>query len=90
VLAGSRLGDDARLAQSPGQQQLAQRVVDLVAAGMVQVLSLQPDIRTAGVLGQPLGEMEVARPAHPGVVGSILFPEAGIVLDLVETLLQLR
>ena len=30
VLAGARLGDDARLAHAPGEQDLAEAVVDLV------------------------------------------------------------
>ena len=45
VLARARLGDDAALAQPDGEQRLADGVVDLVGAGVVQVLALQPDVR---------------------------------------------
>ena len=34
VLAGAGLGDDARLAHALGEQRLAERVVDLVRAGV--------------------------------------------------------
>jgi hypothetical protein len=41
VLAGAGLGDDARLAHALGEQRLAERVVDLVRAGVVEVLALE-------------------------------------------------
>ena len=41
---GARLGDDPLLAQSLGEQRLAERVVDLVGARVRQVLALQPDV----------------------------------------------
>ena len=47
VLAGARLGDDARLAHAPGEQDLAEHVVDLVRAGVVQLLALEVDLRAA-------------------------------------------
>ena len=45
VLAGAGLGDDAPLAHPLGQQGLAERVVDLVGAGVVEVLALEVDRR---------------------------------------------
>ena len=39
------------------------RVVDLVGAGVVEVFALEVDARPAGLLGQPLGEVEPRRPA---------------------------
>ena len=47
MLAGAGLGDDARLAHAPGEQRLADGVVDLVRAGVVQVLALEQDPRAA-------------------------------------------
>src|SRR5665213_3697312 len=47
VLARTRLRDHALLAKTPGEQRLAHAVVDLVRAGVVQVLALQPDLRAA-------------------------------------------
>ena len=41
VLAGAGLGDDPGLAQAAGQQGLAERVVDLVGAGVGEVLALE-------------------------------------------------
>ena len=84
VLAGAGLGDDARLAHALGQQDLAEAVVDLVRAGVVQLLALEIDLRAAEMLGQPLGEIERARPA--GIVLSRcveLGLEGRVVLGLV-------
>jgi hypothetical protein len=67
VLAGAGLGDDPGLAHAHGQQDLAQGVVDLVRAGVVQLVALEIDLGPAEVLGQPLGEIERAGPA--GIVG---------------------
>ena len=62
VLAGAGLGDDPRLAHADGEQDLADAVVDLVRAGVVQVLALEVDLRAfasgriaAQRLGQTLG-----------------------------------
>ena len=62
VLAGAGLGDDAALAHAPRQQDLAQHVVDLVRAGVVELVALQIDLGAAEMPGQPLGEIERARP----------------------------
>ena len=51
VLAGAGLGDDPVLAEPPGQQRLAEGVVDLVGAGVGEVLALQVEpeaVRQAG------------------------------------------
>ncbi len=62
VLAGAGLGDDAALAHAPRQQHLAQRIVDLVRAGVVELVALQIDLGAAEMRGQALGEIERARP----------------------------
>src|SRR5487761_1734848 len=41
VLAGAGLGDDPQLAHAPGKEHLAEGVVDLVGAGVEQVLALE-------------------------------------------------
>ncbi len=46
VLAGAGLGDDALLAHPAGEQHLPEAVVDLVRAGVQQVLALQVNART--------------------------------------------
>jgi hypothetical protein len=73
VLAGAGLGDDPRLAHADGEQDLADAVVDLVCAGVVELFALEVDFRAfsggcagAEMLGQALGEIERAGP--PDVV----------------------
>ncbi len=63
MLAGAGLGDDPRLAHAPGEQDLAEAIVDLVAAGVVELVALEIDLGAAEMLGQPLGEIERARPS---------------------------
>ena len=47
VLPGAGLGDDPPLAHAHGEQRLAERVVDLVRAGVREVLALEEDARAA-------------------------------------------
>ena len=63
VLARAGLGDEARLLETSREQRLADRVVDLVRAGVQQVLALQIDLRAAEALGEPAREVEPRRPA---------------------------
>src|SRR6266540_3322681 len=63
VHPGAGLRDDAALPQPPGQQHLAEGVVDLVRAGVVEVLALQVDA-VAQPGGQSRGEGQRRRPAH--------------------------
>ena len=63
VHAGAGLGDDARLAHALGQQDLAEHVVHLVRAGVVEVLALEVDLRAAEMRGEALGEIERRRAA---------------------------
>ena len=60
VLAGAGLGDDARLAHPPREQDLAEHIVDLVRAGVVELVALEIDLRPAELLGQPFGKIERA------------------------------
>ena len=60
VLAGAGLGDDAGLAHAAGQQDLAHAVVDLVRAGVIQLIALEPDVGATVVLGQTLREIQRA------------------------------
>ena len=47
MLAGAGLGDDALLAHAPREQDLAEHIVDLVRAGVVQLLALEIDLGAA-------------------------------------------
>ena len=49
MLAGAGLGNDPALPHAPRQQRLADGVVDLVRAGVGEVLAFQVDARAAGV-----------------------------------------
>ena len=60
VLPGAGLGDHPGLAHPPGQQRLADRVVDLVGARVGEVLALQVDA-AADPLREALGEIERRR-----------------------------
>src|SRR5262249_28045278 len=55
-----------RLAHALRQHDLAEHVVHLVGAGVVELLALEIDLRAAAMRGQPLGEIERRRPAHIG------------------------
>ena len=90
VLPGAGLGDDPGLAHAPREQCLAEHVVDLVRAGVVEVLALQQDAGVAAVLAEPLRVGEGRRPA--GVVAAQvveLVPEGLVRHRLVELSLEL-
>ena len=53
VLAGAGLGDDAALAHPLREQGLAERVVDLVRAGMRQILALEEHAHAPEIGGEP-------------------------------------
>ena len=63
VLPRTGLGDDAALAHPAGEQRLAERVVDLVRAGVSEILALQKNRRAAARLGQPVRFVERGRAA---------------------------
>ena len=63
MLAGAGLGDDALLAHAPRHHDLAEHIVDLVGAGVIELLALEIDFGAAEMLGQPLGEIKRRGPA---------------------------
>jgi hypothetical protein len=64
VLAGAGLGDDAGLAHAPGQQGLADGVVYLVGAGVVQIFALEKYLRSAQFPAPTLGVINRGGTAH--------------------------
>ena len=68
MLAGAGLGDDARLAHAPAPAGSGRAVVDLVRAGVVQLVALEIDLGAVArarlfarrCVGQALGEIERA------------------------------
>jgi hypothetical protein len=63
VLAGAGLGDDPLLAHPLGKETLAERVVDLVRAGVREILPLQVNPRSAAEIGQVAREVQRRRAA---------------------------
>ncbi|MNU28796.1 hypothetical protein D3C71_172400 [compost metagenome] len=61
--AGAGLGDDAFLAHAPCQQDLADAVVNLVRAGVVQLFALEINLCAAAELGQAFSEIQRTRTA---------------------------
>ena len=64
MLTGPRLGDHAFLAHPQSEQRLAERVVDLMGTGVIQVFALEPDLGPAAMLGESLGKVQRRRAAH--------------------------
>ena len=64
VLAGTGLGNDPALPHAAREQDLADGVVDLVRAGVGEVLALQKNACAAGVRRETRREVHGRRPAH--------------------------
>ncbi len=58
MLARAGFRDDPLFAHAPRQQNLAQRVVDFVRAGVQQIFAFEIDAGAAAVFGQTLGQKE--------------------------------
>src|SRR6266536_2825882 len=58
MLASAGLGDDPLFAHAPRHHDLAEHVVDLVRAGVVELLTLEIDFRAAEMLGEALGQVQ--------------------------------
>ena len=58
VLPGAGFGNDAPLAHAPGEQGLAHGVIDLVRAGMIQVFTLEVNLRAGQFFAPVLGMIE--------------------------------
>jgi hypothetical protein len=91
VLARAGFRDDPGLAHAAGEDDLAQHVVDLVRAGVVQLVPLEVDLGTAQLFGQAFGEIERAGAAdiiRPEIVH--LVPEALVGLGVLVLRLKLQ
>ncbi len=90
VLTGAGLGDDARLAHASGQQRLAEHIVDLVRPRVVEVLALEQDAGSSGVLSEIRGLGDDARTAGVGAVQTLeLTLESRVDLRLESCLVEL-
>ena len=58
MLTGTRFGNDARLAHAFGQQDLTEAIVDLVRAGVIQLIALEIDFCAAEMLCQALSKIK--------------------------------
>ena len=91
VLPRARLGDDAGLAHPPRKKNLADAVVDLVRAGVVELVALEVDFRPAEMFGQPLGEIHRRRPSDIVLQQPVeLFPELRVFLGARIFLLEVE
>jgi hypothetical protein len=63
MLAGTCFGNDSLLSHASGEQDLAEGVVDLVGAGVEQVLALEVDFCAAKFLGEAFRKIERGGPA---------------------------
>ena len=64
MLAGAGLGHHTLRSETLGEHRLAERVVDLVRAGVRKILALEPHLRAPGL--RKLGRVRQRRgPAHP-------------------------
>ena len=90
VLPRARLGDDPGLPHAPREQRLADRVVDLVRAGVVEVFALEDDRR--GVVPDDALRFVDRRGAADEIAQHvvILAPERGIVEGRIHLALELR
>jgi hypothetical protein len=81
MLTRAGFGDEAGLAHAPRQQGLADSVVDLVRAGVVEILPLQINPRPARLGGQPPGKVQ--RRGPPDIIPQALaqFPLKGRVVS---------
>ena len=70
VLAGAGFGDDARLAHALGEHGLADDVVDLVGAGVVQIFALEEDLRATHFAAHAFGVVHGRGATHK--VGQLL------------------
>lgn len=82
VLTGTSLGDNSSLAQSLGEENLANGIVNLVRTSMVEIFPLEPNPRTAHLLGQPLGKVKFTRSVDVPKHILKLFPERRVLLGL--------
>ena len=80
VLAGPGLRDHPRLAHPPGQQHLAEHVIDLVRPGVGEVLALEQHRAAAGLLAEPFRAVQQRRPARVAAQQPVEFGPEGLVL----------
>ena len=91
VHAGAGFGDHAFLAHPPRQQNLAEHVVDLVRAGVVELFALEIDFGAAAIRREALGEVERRRAADiMRQIAVHFFLEIRIGLRLCVSLLQFQ
>mmetsp|Transcript_109119 Transcript_109119/g.304163 ORF Transcript_109119/g.304163 Transcript_109119/m.304163 type:complete len:274 (-) Transcript_109119:725-1546(-) len=84
MLARTSLGDHPRLAEALGEQRLAQSVVDLVRAGVGELLALEPQLGAPQLRRQPLrvvdwrGAADVLRAEAPELRLELRVPLCGL------------
>ncbi len=64
MLTGAGFSDDFGFAHAPCKQCLTKNIVDLVRAGVVQLVTLEVKLCSTKMFGQPLGKIKRAWPPH--------------------------
>ena len=64
VLAGAGLSNDPGFAHPHGKQDLAEAIIDFVRAGMIELITLQINLRATKMLGQAFSKIKRARAAN--------------------------
>jgi len=90
MLAGAGFGDDGAC-PCARHHDLAEHIVDLVRAGVVELLALEIDFGAAEMFGQALGEIERRRPADKSFEIAVSFrPGTPVGLGVGVGLLQIE
>jgi hypothetical protein len=90
VLAGAGFGDDALFTHALYQQALAEDVIDLVRAGMIQVFAFEPDLCAAELLRQASQRRQRRRPTAEFLAqGDVFLPESRVVAQAEEHVFEL-
>mmetsp|Transcript_21583 Transcript_21583/g.35860 ORF Transcript_21583/g.35860 Transcript_21583/m.35860 type:complete len:502 (-) Transcript_21583:691-2196(-) len=90
VLPSPSLCNDAALAKALCEQRLAHGVVDLVGSGVRELLTLEPDVGTAKLIGDTLGQINGRGPADELFAVEVdLLLERGVLQSRGVGLLQL-
>jgi hypothetical protein len=67
VLSGSGLGDHSGLLHPQSQQGLSKRIVDLVRTGVIEILSLEPNLCSTEQTAKSLGMVQRRWPSNEPV-----------------------
>ncbi|MNP42103.1 hypothetical protein D3C76_1358440 [compost metagenome] len=90
MLSGTGLGDNPLGSHPLSEQNLTDSVVDLMRSGMIQILTLQVNLRPSPSLGQPLRiRQRILAPHVFSQIKAKLFLITRVIFKLVKLLTQI-